>query len=149
MVGPRVSREIFLRISFLVFTDFHYNWIVKFLARGDVFPVSLCAIERRNGKMPAIYFPKIEKTEDGIYFWNLNMKHLATKKREVTLVFTFNGKLEKKKENFPSELSLKVKSFVENNLSLIRSINERPYCVYPQYSGLGPFYNLDKILHRN
>ena len=121
--------------------------MVKVRVEGSTLPVSFCAVERRNG-MPAFYFPKIEKTENGIYFWNLNMKHLAAKNREVTLVFSFDGKLEEKKENFLSDLSWKVKSFVEENQSLIRSINERPYCVYPQYSGMGSFVILINV-HRS
>ena len=122
-----------------VFTDFDYNWIVKLRLRGKPspqIPISLSAIERRITKMACIYFPKVERdpSESGEMLWNLDMKHLAVRKTELTLMFSFDGKLERDGENVLSEFSSTFRNIVEENTALIRSINERPYCIYPQYS---------------
>ena len=118
-----------------VFTDFEDNWIVKLRLRGreDSLPVSLRAIERRMTKIVCIYFPKAER-EAGEVLWNLDMKHLAARKTELTLMFSFDGKLEREGENVLSEFSSTFRNIVEKHTALIRNINERPYDIYRQYS---------------
>ena len=122
-----------------VFTDFDYNWIIKLRRRGGPsphIPISLSAIERRITNTACIYFPKVERdqSEAGEMLWNLDMKHLAVRQTELTLMFSFDGKLEREGENVLSEFSSTFRNVVEKHTALIRSINERPYCIYPQYS---------------
>ena len=119
-----------------MFTDFDHNWVAKFRFK-ETLNVSLCALERRNRKTPCIYFPKIEKNNSGEVFWNLDMKHLARKRREVTLMFSFEGKLEAQQENIPTDVSSELRNLIENYPALIRNINQRPYYLYPRHSGKG------------
>ena len=95
--------------SISVFTDFDDNWIVKLRLRGRplILPISLSAIERRITKTACIYFPKVERdqSEAGEMLWNLDMKHLAVRKTELTLMFSFDGKLEREGESALSEFS--------------------------------------------
>ena len=121
--------------NILVFTDFDDNWIVKLRLRGrpNTLPVSLSAIERRITKIDSIYFPKVEREAEEM-LWNLDMKHLADRKTELTLLFSFDGKLEREGESVLSEFSSTFRNIVEKHTALIRNINERPYGLYPQYS---------------
>ena len=66
--------------------------------------------------------------------WKLDMKHLAVRKTELTLMFSFDGKLEREGESLLSEFSATFRDTLEKHTALIRNINERPYCIYPQYS---------------
>ena len=118
-----------------VFTDFEDNWIVKLRLRGrpTTIPMSLSAIERRITKIATIYFPKVEREAEEM-LWKLDMKHLADRKTELTLLFSFDGKLERKGENVLSEFSSTFRNVVEKHTALIRNINERPYGLYSQYS---------------
>ena len=65
------------------------------------------------------------------------MKHLARKRREVTLMFSFEGKLEAQQENFPTDVPSELRNLIENYPALIRNINQRPYYLYPRHSGKG------------
>jgi hypothetical protein len=119
-------------MKFRVYSDLFSNWRVEIVSSkpfSDSLSISLCAVEGECSALStkSVYFPQVDKdtTAENVKIWILDMRHLKYPEKEVTLIFSFTGSMDKPLSKVFDNLNRSVlKTIVEEDLDLIRQINE-------------------------
>eukprot|EP00092_Neocalanus_flemingeri_P007908 GFUD01008534.1.p1 GENE.GFUD01008534.1~~GFUD01008534.1.p1 ORF type:complete len:835 (+),score=179.70 GFUD01008534.1:45-2549(+) len=123
------SQSSDITLKFKVYSDLSSNWRVEVVSTEPFFDdlsFSLCILER-NSLVPSVYFPEVEKDtkQENVKLWSLDMRHLKSPDKEVTLIFSFAGNLDTNLNTKIENVDVTLwKTLVEKDLDLIRQINE-------------------------
>ena len=128
----RNSDSKIVTMKFRVYSDLFSNWRVEIVSSkpfSDSLSISFCAVEGECSSLStkSVCFPQVDKdtTAENEKIWILDMKHLKYPEKEITLIFSFTGTMDKPLSKVFDNLNRSVlKSVVEEDLCLIRKINE-------------------------
>ena len=125
-------------LKFRVYSDIYSKtWTIEVVSDepfSSDLSFSLSAVESdcSTSSVPRVYFPEVEtETADNAKIWSLPIKHLKYPDKMVTLIFSFVGTMDKIlgthfEENCRYAF---LKTVIEEDLDLIRHINEYPFKV--------------------